>query len=246
MNEIKKLFNKIIDVVFPPDITCIMCGNEVNNSEFCLCDDCEGSLQKCEKVCEVCGTPVRSEAHFCVVCSENKRLFDYARAPLVYKDNVIRAVHNFKYNGNKYLARPFAKIMLSSYNELKSLVGGFDLIVPIPLHKTKLKKRGFNQAELLAKEVSLLTDVPMENVAIRVKNTSTQTDLSKSERKLNLENAFDLLDKSKVKNKNVLIIDDILTTGATTESLAEILRKAKAKNICVLTFARTDIEERMN
>ena len=228
MNEIKKLFNKIIDVVFPPDITCIMCGNEVNNSEFCLCDDCEGSLQRCEKVCEVCGTPVRSEAHFCVVCSENKRLFDYARAPLVYKDNVIRAVHNFKYNGNKYLARPFAKIMLSSYNELKSLVGGFDLIVPIPLHKTKLKKRGFNQAELLAKEVSL------------------QTDLSKSERKLNLENAFDLLDKSKVKNKNVLIIDDILTTGATTESLAEILRKAKAKNICVLTFARTDIEEKMN
>ena len=154
MNEIKKFFNKILDVVFPPNISCIMCGEEVNKSDFCLCDNCEGSISYCEKVCNICGDPIASEANICNVCAGRKREFDYARAPLVYKNNVVRAVHNFKYKGNKYLAKPFAKIMLASFNDLVGLAGNFDLIVPVPLHKDKLKKRGFNQAQLLAKEIS--------------------------------------------------------------------------------------------
>ena len=246
MNDIKKFFNKILDVMFPPNLTCIMCGSEVNESEFCLCDSCEGSLERCNKVCEICGNPIKSEASVCVVCAGKKREFDYARAPLVYKNNVVRAVHNFKYSGKKYLAKPFAKIMFSSYNELKDLVGNFDMIIPIPLHKDKQKKRGFNQAELLANEIALLADVKVEKDLVkRVKNTTTQTELSREGRRANLENAFELIDKSKVKGKNVLIIDDILTTGATTESLSKLLKNAKAKHICVLTFARTDIEEKI-
>lgn len=246
MNDIKEFFNKILDVVFPPNISCIMCGGEVNKSELYLCDSCEAEVEVCEKVCMFCGAPVRSETKICMVCAGKKREFDYARAPLVYKNNVVRAVHNFKYKGNKYLAKPFAKIMLSSYNQLKDLAGEFDMIIPIPLHKEKLKKRGFNQAELLAKELSLLTEIPMfKALAKRVKNTATQTELSSKERRQNLENAFELTDKSKVKNKNILIVDDILTTGATTESLAKLLKGAKAKNVCVLTFARTDIESNL-
>ena len=220
-----------------------MCGSEVNNSEYSLCDNCESSIERCEKVCSICGAPVKSEATICMICAGKKREFDYARAPFVYKNNVVKAIHNFKYSGKKYLAKPFAKIILSSYNELKNLVGNFDLIIPIPLHKSKLKKRGFNQAELIAKELSLLTCVPMDkSLAIRVKNTATQTELSSKERKENLDKAFELTDKSKITDKNILIVDDILTTGATTESLAKLLKGAKAKSVCVVSFARTDVE----
>lgn len=244
MGELKQVIEKVLDFLFPQDIKCIFCGEEVNENEFCLCDKCSNEVDKCVKICDCCGAVIKSEAKFCVVCLNNKREFDFARAPYVYKGKVIEAVHNFKYNGAKYLAKPFAKLMLSSFNELNKLSGGFDFIIPVPMHKDKLKKRKYNQAKLLADEVAKLTNLPVEdNLLVKVKNTESQTKLARKERFKNMKDVFEITDKRKVKNKNILIVDDILTTGATTESMAKLLRKYHANKISVLTFARTDFDK---
>lgn len=244
MGEIKHIFEKVLNVLFPQDIKCMFCGEEVNESEFCLCDKCAQNVERCEKVCNCCGSVLKSESKYCLICLNNKREFDFARAPYVYKGKVITAVHNFKYNGAKYLAKPFAKSMLSSFNELNSLVGGFDFIIPVPMHKDKLKKRKYNQAKLLAEEVSKLVNLPVyDEIVIKVKNTESQTKLSRQDRFKNMKDVFKITDKRKVKGKNILIVDDILTTGATTESMAKLLKACYANKIAVLSFARTDVDK---
>lgn len=244
MGEIKHIFEKVLDVLFPQNIKCMFCGEEVNESEFCLCDKCAQTVERCEKVCDCCGSVLKSESKYCLICLNNKREFDFARAPYVYKGKVIAAVHNFKYNGAKYLAKPFAKSMLSSFNELNSLIGGLDFIIPVPMHKSKLKKRKYNQSKLLADEISKLTNLPVyDDLVVKVKNTESQTKLSRQDRFKNMKDVFVITDKGKVKGKNILIVDDILTTGATTESMVKLLKTNHANKIAVLSFARTDADK---
>ena len=244
MAEIKIFFEKLSNILFPENIKCILCNDEVDENKFCLCDNCAKTDIFCEHICDKCGTPVRSEAEYCLFCSGKRRSFDFARAPLVYTNKVVASIHSFKYDGKKYLAKPFAKLMFESFKTFEDKGIKFDYIIPVPLHKNKLKKRGYNQSELLAIELSKLTDVPTlcDNV-VRIKETSTQTELTRKERFENVKDAFEILDKSVVKNKNILIVDDVLTTGATTESLAEKLRRCGCNKICVLAVARADIEK---
>jgi ComF family protein len=114
----------------------------------------------------------------------------------------------------------------------------------VPLYTKRQKKRGYNQSELLSNELSKLIGISVShNNLIRIKDTITQTNLSFKERQKNLESAFEIKDKKEVKDKNILLIDDVLTTGATADNCAKILKKAKAKGVYVLTFATTDGEK---
>lgn len=240
---IKNLLNKTLNILFPKNIKCIFCGEEVNENQFSLCDKCEKDFDKNYKICERCGTVVKSESNYCLVCLNNQREFNYARAPFIYKDKVVSAIHNFKYSGAKYLAEPFAKLMINSFLELKELIGNFDFIIPVPMHKNKLKKRKYNQSKLLADEISKLVSITvLDNVIVKVKNTDSQTTLSRKDRFKNMEDVFKITDKKIVKNKNILIVDDVLTSGATTESMSKLLKRNKANKVAVLTFARTEVE----
>lgn len=243
MGEVKQFFEKVLDVIFPQNIKCIFCGDEVNENEFCLCDNCAKNVERCENVCLCCGANLKSEANYCLVCLNNKREFDFARAPFVYNGKVKSAVHNFKYDGAKYLAKPFAELMLSSFNELEKLIGKFDFIVPVPMHEDKLKKRKYNQAKLLADEISKLVELPSyDDLITKIKNTDSQTQLSRTDRFNNMKDVFKINSIKKVKGKNILIVDDILTTGATTKSMAKLFKKKGANKVAVLCFARTNIE----
>ena len=136
--------------------------------------------------------------------------------------------------------------MLVSFLELINLGYKFDCIIPIPLHEEKLKARGFNQSELLAEEFSKLVDIPVNTkLAKRIVNTPSQTNFSREERELNMKNAFKITNRTLCKNKNFLILDDIITTGATSESLAKALKKAGAGQVCVIALARTQIIEKI-
>lgn len=238
---IKEIFDDAFEFLFPSNITCFICGDEVVESEFCLCPSCEKSLPKIDKHCLKCGSPIYSSANYCLTCKSNKRHFDFARSALIYKDGAARAVQGLKYENEKYLAAPIAKIIEVEFLKMEKEVGKFDFIIPIPLSKERFKKRGYNQAELIALELSKLVDVPVETKCVlRIKDTVSQTKLSFKERQENLDGAFKVELKETIKGKTLLLIDDVLTTGSTVSHCAEILKKAGAKAVYVLTFATTD------
>lgn len=243
-DELKMFFNNVIETLFPSNITCFMCGEEVKQSKFVLCEDCEKNLPRNNNFCLKCGTPVHSNAHYCLNCKNNKRHFKIARAPLIYKDKVAISIKQFKYENKKYLAKYFSVFLEEKYNEIKKEILPVDFIIPVPLHPTKLKERGYNQSKLLAEELSKRIDIPVlcDNL-IRVKETKTQTKLSYIERQENLEGAFDVLNEDEIKGKVILLIDDVLTTGSTTDHCAKTLLKHKAKEVYVLTLATTDSDK---
>lgn len=241
MGEVKEMFNKILNCLFPSSITCFVCGDEVRESKHCLCDRCESEIPSVKKFCLKCGSPIYSSAKYCLTCKNNVRHFDVARSPLIYKDSVAKAIKEFKYDGKTYLAKHFASFMFEEFLKFKNELLPIDIIVPIPLSAERLIQRGFNQAELLAKELSKLTKIEtVTNCLVRIKNTSTQTALSFKERQENLEDAFKVENKNLVKGKVILLIDDVLTTGSTTSHASEKLKRAGAKAVYVLTAATTD------
>lgn len=234
-----KFLNNIFETLFPSGITCFLCGDEVSESKFDLCNKCEAKIPRVKKICLKCGTPINSMANYCLTCKNTKRFFDLARSALIYKEDVAGAIRNFKYGGKKYLAKCFAKFLNEELNKLN--LTEIDYIIPVPLFPKRLKKRGYNQAQLLAEELSKTTLIPIDTTSlIRVKDTETQTELSYRQRQNNLEDAFKVENKKKLKGKTVLLIDDVLTTGSTANHCSKILKDAGVKVIYVLTVATTE------
>ncbi len=242
--EIKEVFNNILEKIYPSDIKCFLCGEEIKDNELGLCDKCAEQIEWNEKICLKCGSPCKTMANFCLHCQKHKRKFAFARAPLIYSGKVALAIQKFKYEGKKYLAKYFAKIMKLELDKMINNGISIDIITYVPLSKERQKERGYNQSLLLARELSKLTGIPISSGnLLRVRNTKTQTSLSFKERQANLDKAFTVLDKEEFKDKNILLIDDVLTTGSTADHCSDILKKAKVKNIYVLTFATTDGEK---
>ncbi|MBQ8430971.1 MAG: ComF family protein [Clostridia bacterium] len=171
----------------------------------------------------------------CLNCKKNNYHFNYAQSVFSYKDNVAKIIQNLKYNSAKYLADPLGEFL---YKKLIELNWKIDLITFVPLHTKRIKKRGYNQAEILADQLSRKSGIEIKNILERDKNTPSQTSLKVKERAKNMENAFKLIDNN-IKDLNVLIIDDVFTTGATVNEIAKVLKNAKAKNVYVLTLAHT-------
>lgn len=243
MKEIKEFLDKIFEVIYPSDITCFLCDKELKDKNV-LCEECKNKVEWTEKICLKCGSPCRTLADYCLNCQNHKRTFKIARAPLIYSGDVALSIQHFKYNNKRYLARPYAKLMAEEFNKMQKNGMKIDLIVPVPLFKLRQKKRKYNQAELIANELSKIVNIPISIYNLqRIKNTETQTNLSFKDRQKNLDKAFTVQDKKEFKDKNILLIDDVLTTGSTADHCATILKKANAKDIYVLTLATTDGEK---
>jgi ComF family protein len=139
--------------------------------------------------------------------------------------------------GRKHLAPQMGKMMLNKI-EQESCFGKIDLIVPVPISRQGLQKRGFNQTELLAKQISKGLRVKMDSTVIRrVKETPSQTELSREEREKNLLCAFEVTDKKKIANKKILLVDDVYTTGSTGRECTRTLLRAGAAKVCIITWA---------
>ena len=234
--SIGKTINKILETIFPVKIKCIFCGKDLPEDSI-FCDECKQSaiLNKGNK-CVKCDTIIKEGNIICDNCRDYKRNFDKCFAPLIYDGNVRKAILSFKSDNAKYLAKPFAELMHQRILEENIDI---DDIIPVPSHKKTVKKRGYNPARLLAEELSTLIEKPVLDILVKNVITKKQKDLSFHERQNNLQDSIIISDKKIIRKKNILIVDDIITTCATINVCAKLLKGANKIYSC--SIARTRI-----
>jgi ComF family protein len=147
-------------------------------------------------------------------------------------------IHRVKYNREIWIMKILGRILLQGLADSRLSGQEFDAIVPVPLHSKRLREREFNQAALLAGQLSCATGTPMREVLVRSRYTGTQTALDRAERRQNLRNAFSLRKNANVTDQNLLLIDDVLTTGSTLDACAAVLLEQGAESVRALTLAR--------
>jgi len=191
--------------------------------------------------CERCGLPYEGEitTNFeCGNCREMDLHFQAARASVAAGKVVLEVIHRYKYQRALWF-EPFLADLLVRAAGSPLLSGNWDLIVPVPLHPLKQREREFNQAERLALALGGATDIPVNTKLLRrVEPTRTQTLLSREQRAANVRNAFAMRRACRLHGERVVLVDDVLTTGATTSACARVLRAAGADEVCVWTVAR--------
>lgn len=199
------------------------------------------------KRCELCGEVIEIDKNRCGYCefaqrmngrsTDAKMAYESVTAPYLYMDSIRAGIHKFKYRGFTELAKGFAKEMADTVKtEYRNI--DFDLITYVPLAKKKKRKRGYNQAELLAKELSKELDVPCVNALNKIKNTDSQQGKKRKERMNNLKDAFEIADVD-VKGKTILLVDDVKTTGSTLNECSKVLKRNKADKVYAVTIAVT-------
>ena len=171
---------------------------------------------------------------------QSKSHFDFAWAACLYKDPLKRMIYQFKYNNKPYLSKYLSQFIFNFLEIYRMDIEQFDIIVPIPLFSTRLRERGYNQSRLLAGHISAHYHIDLSTThLIRVRNTEHQTGLCEKERWTNIRGAFRIVHSDAISGKNILIIDDLFTTGATVSQAAGVLKKAGARTVGVLTLAIT-------
>lgn len=227
------------DVFFP--VRCLACSKGLQGKRvMAFCPDCRRDIRVIrEPYCTVCGKPFYKSAagnHLCGYCLKKSWNFTRARAAVYYEGPVAEAVRSFKYSGSMYGLGTFVALVNESY--MKTIPCEYDLIIPVPLHPKRLRKRGFNQALVLARKFFPESSID-PFVLERYQWTMSQAGLSGSERRGNVKNAFRVIKNEKIKDKKILLVDDVFTTGATVNECARTLKKNLAAEIEVFTFARS-------
>ena len=218
---------------------CIICTRECDlDNGYRICSRCIDKIPFSKgNYCLKCGEVIKGEYDYCLNCKNVEYNFDYARSVFAYNDLTAPMIMRFKYNGYKSYA-PHLGLLLKDFYSTSDLVA--DTVTYVPMPKAREKERGYNQAFELCKEFSLLTEMPMIDALIRVKEVAIkQATLSGKERRENIKGSFKITDKKLVKDKEILLIDDVFTTGATVSECAKVLMNAGAKNVQVLTLAKT-------
>lgn len=207
-----------------------------------MCRECLDGLEPLApgSQCSRCGVPFENEAPLhgtalCGLCRREATPFDWARGYGVYEGGLRQLIHLLKYGGIESLARPLAARLATLLPE----AGPVDLIVPAPLHWRRRWKRGFNQSELVARELSRLTGVPLEARGLRRRrDTGSQTGLTRRQRRLNVQGALVAGRRAALAGKSIVLVDDVITTGATVGACAQALKRAGAARVVVLALAR--------
>ena len=201
-----------------------------------------------KKTCLICNRQTQNYLYICNSCLElfspkaervvkDFSYVDQAFACFYYGSLLRDSITSFKFYKKRYLGKVFAELLTDKIFYL-GLNKKIDLIIPVPIHKKTLVERGFNQVELLADEISLNTKIQVEaNNLIKVRVTSEQARLDRSSRATNLLDSFDLQRPERIKDKNILLLDDVITTGSTVEECAKVLKNAGAKKIYALAIA---------
>jgi ComF family protein len=170
------------------------------------------------------------------LCRRGHLGFDAAYSHGFYEDTLRQLIHLFKYGRIQTLSKPLGRMLSSALPRDES----YDVVVPMPLHWRKRWQRGFNQSELLAKEISRRTHTPVVNALSRIRYTDAQAGLTNAKRRLNVSGVFRVKRAAAMAGKHVLLVDDVMTTGATASACARALRRAGAGRVTLLTLARAD------
>jgi ComF family protein len=230
----------LIDLIFPP--LCAFCGTpltEDGQGEICPC--CLGNIRFISPpICPTCGLPFPMEVgedHLCGQCLRTNWHFGIARAFGLYEGTIREAIHLLKYGGKAFLARHLAGLLDKGYPFID--YASYDLLVPVPLHRKRLRERGFNQALLLGNAIGRGVGVSCTGFALKkIRWSAPQIHLSPKEREENVKGSFGVANPAEVRGKRVLLIDDVMTTGSTVNECARELLKAGAGEVDVFTLAR--------
>ena len=235
--ERKNFLSKMLSLLFPENITCVFCGEDCDKKrEVDVCSNCIKNLPyNSGRICKKCGKPLEIGSS-CPSCKFTKHYFTKARAPFIYDNMIRQAIHRLKFNGERFIATSLAYFLFLSYKQLEIEA---DYIVPIPLSENRLKERGYNQAEELARKLSDFTGVDLLNELEKVKETPKQSNTELEDRKRNVENVFKIKSNKRIKNKTIVLVDDVYTTGATVDSASKELKRKGAAKVYVLTVAHT-------
>ncbi|PXF56407.1 MAG: amidophosphoribosyltransferase [Deltaproteobacteria bacterium] len=228
----------IRDILFPPCCAACQVRPFVPAGDR-LCQGCLESARSIEfPVCTVCGLPFygpQGTGHTCGRCIKDPPSFDTARSVFQYQGSVRTLIHRIKYNDDGHALKALSSLSMEHVllDHLKP-----DMVIPVPLHSKRLRKRGFNQSLRLAR--TIFPHIPLGmDILTRTLNTKPQTELSMKERLRNVRNAFEAASPLPEGVETILLLDDVYTTGATVRACAKALKRAGAKEVHVFTVART-------
>lgn len=237
MKKIKKKLFKVLDrclsLLYPR--TCCFCG-KVSVTE--ICDDCrEKAIYIEEPRCKKCGKPVRyEEQEYCYDCQKKTFYFEQGKNLWLHTGCVRFSIYQFKYHNRRIYGEFYAKEMFRLYSR-QIREWGIDVIIPVPLHARRLRTRGYNQAEIVARKLGELCQIPVDTKSVvRKRETQPQKELSHRERKKNLRDVFEVK-KGWVQPKRILLIDDIYTTGSTIDALSKVLCENGESKVWFLTIS---------
>jgi competence protein ComFC len=224
---------------YPP--TCVVCSGNAERREY-LCATCQSRAPRIvAPFCAKCSEPffgAITQTFRCANCEHRTLHFDCAVAAYRSRGLVRKLVHDFKYGRQRHLRYPLAEWLGETLRDPRLCGRRFDVIVPVPLHPARERERGFNQAALLADLLASKITLPLRQVLERIRYTTTQTAYDRAERMENLHDAFRLRKNRDVRELRVLLIDDVLTTGATLSECARVLKAAGAISVHAATAAR--------
>lgn len=231
LSELELTWEAFWDLIFPSKLYCVSCKGSLDQASYNgICKECVKGISFIEK-----GRWIQSSSF--IGSNKSVRMYSVVIYSAVIKD----LIHDFKYNQRTYLSRTFAALMKDA---LEREGFSLDLIIPVPLFNKKEQGRGFNQSTLLAKYLSLNTGIAYEAKNLqRTRDTAIMHNLSRLERRENVNAAFRLKNPQQLIDKRILLIDDILTTGATIEECSRVLYGAGAYEVIALTLARGTLEK---
>lgn len=219
------------DALFPA--TCVLCG-QVASGDLDLCSGCRADLPRVAGACRRCGLPLAGVGGVeCGECLQDPPPWSRTLAPWRYDDPIKYLIHAMKFRQKLTLARVLGMLLAEecSRDEYRP-----DVLVPVPLHASRLRERGYNQALELARPISQRLGVPLDGLVERVRATQAQSDLPSTQRERNIRGAFEV--RRPVSGKRVAIVDDVMTTGATVREIAATLMAAGAQDVQVWVVAR--------
>ncbi|MFP3982193.1 MAG: ComF family protein [Desulfurivibrionaceae bacterium] len=236
---ISNFASSLKDLCFPP--VCLLCKVSLRDSSVLICSNCLKTIPfSVSPLCPQCGKVFISREggdHLCSTCRQKKLFYDRARSLFLYNSQSAPLIHAFKYGGCTAGLKTFAR--LKEEKNADAELSPPSLIIPVPLHKKRLRHRGYNQALLLAQALFPLERAKIDPFVLRRdKDTGPQTSLSGRQRRRNPIGAFRVAEPEKIEGRSILLIDDVLTTGTTVNECARVLSRAGAERVEVFTLAR--------
>lgn len=220
------MFSVLLDLLFPPK--CPFCANLLEKGQALLCPDCQRELPWAQ------GSSAQRKLEFVDLCT----------APVWYRDIVRLSHHRYKFSGIRAYARPYATLMAQCVTD--RLQGQFDVVTWVPLSKKRLRKRGYDQSRLLAEHLARQLDMPCRPMLKKIRDTKAQSGLKgESERRANVLGAYVPFPGGQMWGKRILLVDDVVTTGATLSECARILRVAGAERVICVTLAMAGADRKI-
>jgi ComF family protein len=238
---LKEILTGIADLIFPP--RCITCGEPLEqHGPLPFCPPCTAGIHFIDSpLCPRCGTPFSAaerEDHLCGECLITERPYAVARSVGRYEETLLKAIHRFKYQGKTGIGDLLSRIMADFAAKTWDMKV-FERILPVPLHRKRLRERGFNQAVILARGLSRRFNIPLDFTVLRRDIfTPPQVGLDRKQRSANVQGAFTVTHPERIVGRRLLLVDDVYTTGSTLTECARVLIRAKAETVAVLTMAR--------